>query len=74
MGLFFDRGLRFFFFFFFGIDSRLWVTGGGGGGVRCVQCNGCSDCGFLNRKKERERINNCCIVNDGDCKIYYFIM
>ena len=23
-----------FFFFFFGVDSRLWV--GGGGGVKCV--------------------------------------
>ena len=47
----------FFFFFFLGVDSRLWVIGGGGGGgggVRCVQCSGGGDCGFLNRKKERE--------------------
>ena len=44
-----------FFFFFLGVDSRLWVIGGGGGGgVRCVQCSGGGDCGFLNRKKERE--------------------
>ena len=28
--------LGFFFFSFFGVDGRLWVTGGGGGGVRCV--------------------------------------
>ena len=45
------------FFFFFGVDSRLWVIGGGGG-VRCVQCSDGGDYGFLNKKKERERINN----------------
>ena len=53
------------FFFFLGVYGRLWVASGGG--VRCVKCSGVGHVVtkvsvnlwlLLNRKNERERINN----------------
>ena len=61
-----DCGLLLFFLFScFGVDGRLWVASGGG--VRCVWYNNgglmvmmvlVNLWLFLNRKNEKERINN----------------